>query len=477
MRPERERATGLGATAANDAPDGAPGDAARTERPLRTLVVAHGHPDLAKGGGEIAAHNLHAGLAADPRFESTFLARHAENRLVHGGTPFAGTGRPNEILFHATMPDWFRFSQPDKARIWRDFREALETCRPDVVHFHHYLFIGLEAIREARAWNPDVRIVLTLHEYFAICHNEGQMVKRTDGSLCHESSPAECARCYPSRSPQDFMLRREFVGAHFDLVDRFVAPSRFLKSRYAAWGLDPARIDVIENVLDPRARAADADAARDAPAAPPGRARRIRLGYFGQINAFKGLDVLLEALALLPPEALARVRLDVNGSGLERQPGPWRKRVERLIARLGDAVRLRGPYRQDELGALMEATDWMIMPSTWWENSPVVILEANRHALPVIAAGIGGMAEKVEHGVTGLHFLARRAESLAERIADAVEDPGLRGRFAAELRQRRARGADAAFDAHAALYEVLHAGSGEAPGGTRRSVDARRRAA
>ena len=75
----------------------------------------------------------------------------------------------------------------------------------------------------------------------------------------------------------------------------------------------------------------------------------------------------------------------------------------------------------------------MIVPSTWWENSPVVIQEAFHHGRPIIASDIGGMAEKVRHGIDGLHFHAGSAESLAERLADAIREPALWDRLRAGI--------------------------------------------
>src|ERR1044071_1235531 len=69
--------------------------------------------------------------------------------------------------------------------------------------------------------------------------------------------------------------------------------------------------------------------------------------------------------------------------------------------------------------------DWVVVPSIWWENSPLVIQEAFQHGRPVICSDIGGMAEKVAHGVNGLHFRAGDARSLASTIRTAAETPGL----------------------------------------------------
>jgi len=74
---------------------------------------------------------------------------------------------------------------------------------------------------------------------------------------------------------------------------------------------------------------------------------------------------------------------------------------------------------------LMQSCDWVVVPSTWWENSPVVIQEAFFHGRPVIASKLGGMAEKITDGVDGMHFRARSAEDLADRLIEALATPGL----------------------------------------------------
>ena len=414
----------------------------------RILMIAHAHPDHSCGGGEIAAYNLHKRLNQSDEHTSVFLARHTRPELLHGGTPLAGTGRLAEIVMYANMPDWFRFSQPDKAMIWRDFRQTLETTRPDIVHLHHYLFLGLELIREIRNFDPNIRIVLTLHEYWAICHNEGQMVKK-DQRLCHESSPAACAQCFAERTPQDFMLRKLFIRSHFDLVDAFVAPSHFLKNRYVDWGLAEDRIHVIENLLADDKNTI-ASTITDSTKAS---CDTLQLAFFGQINWFKGLDLLLDAIDHLPKHMRSRISLDINGSGLERQSSKLRKKIQNRLSKLKEVVNFRGAYTQSELPALMHAAQWVIMPSRWWENSPVVILEAAKHGVPVICSNIGGMAEKVVDGKTGIHFQAGRVDSLADALIWAISNPDKRSELADNTRKRYRH--DEARLQHAQLYQAM----------------------
>jgi len=301
----------------------------------------------------------------------------------------------------------------------------------------------------------------------AICNNEGQMVKpakKPDSlalqELCYESSPAACSNCFANKAPQDFFLRKQFIQSHFEVVDRFIAPSHFLAQRYIDWGLNGDRIEVIENLLD-------ADESVDAlPIVTKERAPndRLNLAFFGQINRFKGIEVLFKALALLPTNARKQLHVTINGSGLEHQHEIFRAMVEKYINALSACVSFRGRYTSRELPSLMAASDWVVTPSTWWENSPVVILEAKKYGVPVICSNIGGMAEKITHGDTGRHFLARREESLAEQILWVLENrderKGYSERIAASYPARKP------FAQHISLYRQLlstrDVGAGEA---------------
>lgn len=382
---------------------------------MRVLMIAHGHPDFSKGGAEHAAHHLYEALSQREDCEAWFLGRHGEAGLIHTGTPFALRPDPHELLFNAAA-EHFDFSNTFPRHLWRDFAEYLGTIRPDVVHFHHYVHIGIEMLRVVRNVLPKARIILTLHEFLGICNNNGQMIK-TNGTLCRSSSPAECHLCMPGRSPQDFFLRELYIKSFFELVDAFVSPSHFLKQRYVDWGLPAQRISVIENGLPelqpapPRPLLADE--------------RRSRFAYFGQITPFKGLEVLLDAFAKLPSSVRSEAQLDVHGGGQHHFSEEFRSRIDEKLKRVSRNVRYYGAYSPGDLPSLIRRVDWVVMPSTWWENSPLVIQEAYRHGRPLLCSDIGGMAEKVPDHHTGLHFRVANPDDLADRVREAIETEGL----------------------------------------------------
>jgi glycosyltransferase involved in cell wall biosynthesis len=390
----------------------------------RILSISHGHPDFSLGGGEMAAYQLHKAYCAHEGVEAAwFLARHGDE----GATGAIRTRREGEYLWDQGMGNWFLFKAANLDSTLRRFRELIETLRPTLVHFHHYLHIGLEALRVIRQVDPSIRIVMTLHELQAICFHDGQMVKKGSLRLCERESADDCRGCFPDIPREGFWLRKQFIQRHFSLVDHFVSPSRFLKERYVAWGLPAEKISIIEN-------GQPAFAPLPARELPKG-GRRNRFAFFGQINPYKGVDVLIEALAGMSEEERARVRVEIHGANLEQQAPEFREKIERLRAPLIEEGSLRwvGPYTRAELPRRLARIDWVLVPSIWWENSPMIIQEAFVHGRPVICSGIGGMAEKVSDGVDGLHVDVGNRLDWADTLLRAADDTALWDRLRAGI--------------------------------------------
>jgi len=384
------------------------------------------------GGAEQYAYELHLALRESAEWEPTFLAK--------SGPPLSRSGRPHEGTFLSPVDgaaseyflyadgydfDWlFGTMRRDKSLYTKHLSGFLRALQPDVVHFQHTLFIGFDAIREVRRTLPDVPIVYTFHEFLPICRAKGQMVRTMDGELCDEESPHRCHECFPEYSPQTFFLRKRFIQAQLGLVDLFVAPSAMLRQRYIDWGLSGDRI-LLEEYGRHLPSAVHRGDGRTGP--------RDRLGFFGQLNPYKGIDVLLEAMREYSWGPGAHAQLRVHGANLDLQEHGFRDKVERLLAETRRHVSFAGSYDADDVGEHMRAVDWVVVPSVWWENSPLVIQEAFAHGRPVICSDVGGMAEKVADGVSGLHFRVGEPTSLAETIRRAVESPGLWERLASGL--------------------------------------------
>ncbi len=380
----------------------------------RILIISHGHPEVNKGGAEVAAFNMFKEF--EGRGEDVyFLAR--TGQMPHGGAAFSSRNSGREILFHTMMDDGFLFSNIKTRHLWQEFRDLLLLIKPDVVHLHHYFLLGIEIMEEIRQSLPNCKIVLTLHEYLAICHQKGLMIK-TNGKLCYKASPRDCHGCFPEKNPGDFFLREQYIKRMFSVVDHFVSPSEFLRQRYIEWGIAPEAISMIENGQPEVEVSADVLTKTED--------SLVKFAYFGQINPYKGIDVLIAAVNLVPRELRRKMMIEIHGANLESQSGVYQKKVQGLLKKVKGNVHFHGPYEGAEMPKLLSNVDWAVVPSVWWENSPMVIQEAFRQKVPLIVSDIGGMAEKVRHGVDGFHFRHGSPADLADTISRCIKQRELR---------------------------------------------------
>jgi glycosyltransferase involved in cell wall biosynthesis len=144
-----------------------------------------------------------------------------------------------------------------------------------------------------------------------------------------------------------------------------------------------------------------------------------RLLYVGRLDALKGVDTLLRALTLLPPE----VTLECFGRGADHE----RARLRALAQSLGVATRVEfGSLERNELAARYRAADAVVFPSEWPEPFGLVPLEAMACGTPVVASGVGGSGEFLRDGENCVRFKPRDEHALAGAITRLLRDPDLR---------------------------------------------------
>jgi glycosyltransferase involved in cell wall biosynthesis len=415
----------------------------------KILYLVHNHPSLIPGGAEQYALELYESMRSSSEFEPLLVARAgppATELPPHEGTSLRlVNGDSNQYLLITSLHDYNGFlgRSSHQQRYTDELKRLLVTYQPALVHVQHTLLLGFDILRQIKNCLPSAPIVYTLHEFQAICHHDGQMVRTHDMELCNEESPQRCHQCFPQITPAAFFRRKRFILSQLQLVDLFLAPSKYLLNQYVQWGIAPARIRFEEYGRLPSSNGQGSE----------GRKDKNRFAFFGQCTRYKGLEVLLQAMQLIDAEShtegdrglshqsmttggnadvdLSRARkriqarLWVHGANLELQATEFQSRIQSLRENAGANVTWVGPYEHSQLPRLMSNVDWVVVPSTWWENSPLVIQEAFQHRKPVICSNIGGMAEKVSHGVNGLHFRVGEPESLAETISLAARSPEL----------------------------------------------------
>lgn len=371
-------------------------------------IVAHTHPSVTKGGAEIAAYALYEGLrriGTDAIFIAACPAAD-RNKLM--------LGSDREFIVVTDPLRYDHFYQLAAGDVWRQLKSILFSKQVRLVNFHHYLNLGINSLRSL-ATETDIPFAVTLHEFLAICSNHGQMVTRPARRLCEQATPISCASCFPEHSRQQFVMRRQLIQSALLPAAGYISPSHFLADRMVAWGLPREKFVVIENGL------------RNAPKREA-RSRTMMegspwtFGYFGQITPFKGCDILLDTVDLLAkqPDIDKKIRIKVHGN-IVGQSDDFVTRFNTSFTKHSFTT-YAGPYDNADVRNLMAACDYVLIPSTWWENSPVVIQEAYAAGRPVICTGIGGMAEKVPNRRSGLHFRLNDAADLARVMAEAADE-------------------------------------------------------
>lgn len=389
---------------------------------MRILFICHNHPALMPGGTEVVARSLFRELRDRHGAEGLFLAAVAPPlRQQHPGTMLQSVGdAADELLVWLGHFDRFHLFQPDSYGL-ASVIPLVRELAPDIVHIHHALLFGMELFDLLRRAAPQAKVVFTAHDYFPICAREGELLTQ-DERLCPGPSPDACTRCIPGRDAMEFRLRDLAVRDAMADLDAFLVPSEFARDRFLANGWPAGTMAVLPNGI------AEVPPVPHRPLPPGGR--RDRFGFFGHINRIKGSRVLLKASRRLSEAGVAHT-LRMHG-GTEYQLESFIEGFQADLAAAPEAQHF-GIYAAADLPRFMAEVDWVVMPSIWYENSPLVVMEAFRHGRPVILSGIGGMAELVRDGVDGLHAPPNDPIGLAEVLRRAAETPGLWDQLAANI--------------------------------------------
>ncbi len=188
----------------------------------------------------------------------------------------------------------------------------------------------------------------------------------------------------------------------FGSPDEVIFPSQWIKKYYESYGFFPhSRRQAIKNFSFKQT-----DLLTDKKLKANGR---INFLYLGQIEKHKGILFLIRAFNALPPEFHKYSTLSVLGDG--RALAQAKK-----IAASNSAVKFYGHQPPDKVKKFFEQSDYLIVSSLCYENSPTVIFEALSAGVPVIASALGGIPELVSPGLNGYLFKPDEEAVLTELL-------------------------------------------------------------
>jgi len=290
--------------------------------------------------------------------------------------------------------------------------------KPDLAHlhnFHHQISPSILPLLKRRG----VTTVVTLHDWKWVCpiytcFSRGRACERCRGGRFYRCALRRCHRGSAARS----LLAAAETTLHRSLlrlerrVDLFIAPSLFMKRKLRDMGLR-APIAHLPHFID---------AALYRPSLEP--PREASFIYFGRLAPEKGLGSLLRAANGLPwPLVMAG-------------DGPMRPELEQAAAALpAGRLTLHPHLGRDGLAEAVRRASFAVLPSEWYENAPLSILEAFALGKPVVASRIGGIPELVQDGETGLLVEPGDVEGLRRAVSGLASDPAR----AAEMGRRARR--------------------------------------
>ena len=298
----------------------------------------------------------------------------------------------------------------------RSFDRVLTEFKPDIIHFHHTVYLSGEMVFLAK--RRGIPIVLTLHDFWFLCHKLHLLNWR--GDQCNGPQiGARCALCLGSENQGiqrwiksflyliPLLYRTRYQIRALKSADRIVIPAMFLKMILAPYC--PKHLDKVIHIPYgiPHTQSSFV---------PAKRSDNIRFGYLGSIKRHKGVHLLIDAFNSLDQH---KSTLHIHGNNTSNKSS-----YQELINKCSnERVFFNGPYDNQRVGDILKDIDVLVVPSIWRETGPMVILEAFASKKPVIAPMLGGMGELIRDGENGFLFEHGNVSSLKRTLRFVLENP------------------------------------------------------
>ncbi len=339
--------------------------------------------------------------------------------------------RPEESFAHAYDPQMGAL-----------VRDILLAERPELFVIMNFYLLSFAAVKAAKELGTPVVHIAT--DFVPVCRRFTLI--QWDGRTCRSGeSLKSCAACLVSRGasgrlaaralgvlPEETLKglaqrgqpgflepywrqvrlmagRRAVLPPLREAVDLVLAPARYTAEAFVANGFRPEQVHFLPFGVEP-----------DHPLSRVEHtpAEHMRFLFVGRLQPYKGPDLLIRAFNILADPRGATLTLYGGSDGYEE----YAQELQRLAGG-NPRIRFAGTVPPAALAAVFAEADYFVLPSTWHENSPLILLDALQSKTPVISADIGGVAGILEHEVNGLIFPMGDVEALRRTMQRAIERP------------------------------------------------------
>jgi len=393
-----------------------------------TLELARNLRDL--GHDPVILSAIFPGETAGPEILSTYeydnISVYCINKNLHPNTRVKDT-----------------YYQPELKDFYRDLFSRLQADIVHVTHLINHTAVILEVLAEL-----NLTVVATMTDFFGFCFNN--KLEAANGSLCTgpdrwRTNCLACALKAQAQNPGasrrhraagvwplsymsalalnllrrfpgcrtgpiagfvlDITLRPDILAHYYRTYRATIAPTNFSRDVYIRNGLEAPMRKIHFGV----------DIARTPKPIRPATAP-LRFGYVGQIAPHKGVDVLIEAFCLAQQEGAS---LEIFGP--EDQDPTYMAKLRTMAQHRN--IHFRGTFPKERMAEIFAGLDFLVIPSRWYENSPLVLLNSLATHTPVVISDVKGMTEFVKPGENGYIFRRGSASSLAQILQSILDGP------------------------------------------------------
>lgn len=335
------------------------------------------------------------------------------------------------------------------------FERILMNFKPDVVHFFHLNRLGTGLID--RAVQAGIPRFMTPTDFWTICPT-GQLLLN-DGSLCSGPS-AHAGNCvkHLAQSLQNGWLGKSFnliPTAGVDLLVKFtknssllkypkqgevvaisnrlpvniarlnhlnglLVPNKFMKEFLMRYGVEPSLfhegafgIEMNSSVENKQYKSHQA---------------KLRVAFIGTLAPHKGCHILIDAFKMLP-ETSATLKIYGQLNDFPDYVGKLKS-----LACKQKSIEFCGTFPNSEISEIFKDIDVLVVPSIWYENTPLVLYSAQAAQCPVVVSNLSGLTEVIQQDENGLLFVTGNSIDLARQLHRLISEEGLLQRLSIHAR-------------------------------------------
>lgn len=304
---------------------------------------------------------------------------------------------PWKQYFPQNMSKLMAFTRPfGSAEVKAKFNKLLDDFKPEIVHLNN-IHTHLSPIIAELAHNRGIKVVWTLHDYKLLCPRYDCLRNGNDiCELCFNEDKSSCKtyKCMKGSTLASFIGYKEATTWNRRRLEKctdvFICPSKFMAQKMAQGGFNSKKLVSLCNFIDIDKCKKDT------------YEKENYYCYVGRLSHEKGVKTLIKAAQKLP------YKLVIIGGG------PLSDELKNETTNTN--IEFVGYKQWDEIKEIVSKARFSVIPSEWYENNPLSVIEAQCLGTPVLGARIGGIPELIENNVTGMTFESRNVNDLTSKL-------------------------------------------------------------